>query len=81
MRVRDLIAQLSECDLDSEIILQIDSEGNGYKRCYGVDKNWVFYKDNYIFLLNWSLEESGLSKEEYDKMFKKPRIVILYPNE
>jgi hypothetical protein len=79
MRVRDLIAQLSECDLDSEIILQIDSEGNEYKKCYGVDKDCVFCEDDYICPLNLSLEELGISKEEYDEVSKKPRIVILYP--
>lgn len=78
MKVKELIVQLSDCDPESEVVLQIDSEGNGYQECCGADKNCVYSHDD-VFSLDWSLEESGMSKEEYDRMFTKPRIVVLYP--
>lgn len=78
MKVKDLIAQLSDCDPESDVIMQIDSEGNGYTECCGADKDCVYNHDD-VFSLSWSLEESGMSKEKYDEMFTKPRVVVLFP--
>ncbi len=46
MTVAELIAELKECHPDSIVILQKDSEGNGYSPLSGLDDLAVYVADN-----------------------------------
>jgi len=53
MKVKDLIELLKEYDEDAEVVMQEDSEGNGYRRVRGADEDSEFeaeYGD--IYFLN-----------------------------
>ncbi len=57
--VSELIAQLSELPGDSIVILQKDSEGNGYSPCVGADTAM------YVPESTWSGEV--LNQEDYEE--------------
>ena len=46
MKVKDLIAELQECDPEAVVVLQRDPEGNGYAPCAGADSSCVFSDDD-----------------------------------
>lgn len=54
MKVKELQKLLSECDPESEVILQKDPEGNGYSPLYGVDNE---YEINKLPILLWLCRE------------------------
>ncbi len=80
MKIKQLIAILSKMDQERIVVLQIDSEGNGYNSCRGADDNAVYDgKDNgqvSIETLTKALEKQGFSEEDLGT--GKP-CVVLYP--
>lgn len=83
MKVKDLIIELLKQNLDSEVILQKDSEGNGYSPLYVVDNNAIYVPNTTwsgtVYSLAWSNEDAGMSIEEWEKMKQKPRCTVLAP--
>lgn len=84
MTVAELIAELSKFPQDLQVILQADSEGNGYSPLSGVYSNGIYKAANsysgYIFDSNWTAYNAGMDAEEWDE-FKKtnPKCCLLCP--
>lgn len=68
MKVHELIAALQNVDANFEVILQKDSEGNGYLPICGVD-------DECVYNLN-DREVYSLAEDESSEF---PRCVVLFP--
>lgn len=85
MTVAELIEELKCCRPESEVILQKDSEGNGYSPLYAVDGNAI-YKPNTrwsgeVFSAEWSADDACYESEEEWEAFKasNPRCCVLAP--
>jgi len=83
MKVKELIRKLEQENAESEVILQKDSEGNGYSPLSAVDGFAVYipettYSGN-VFSLEWSADDACVSQKEWESMQKKPRCVVLAP--
>ena len=70
MKVKELIESLSLFPDDADVMLQTDSEGNGYAKLIGVDV--AIWKDDEIYCC---LEEN-VWKDIKDYA---PRCAVLYP--
>jgi len=66
-----------------EIILQRDSEGNGYSPCAGADTDAVYIADSTkagtVYNTEWTAPEADLSEEEWKEIKSKARALILFP--
>ena len=86
VRVKQLIEKLQRCSPDYQVILQKDSEGNGYSPLWAVDADCV-----YVASTTWSGEVYTLSEasaeigaedpdgEEAQQLKDAPRVVVLAP--
>lgn len=84
MKVKELIEQLRKCDPESIVILQKDSEGNGYSPIAGVDSDDLKYvkETSYSGEVKYSkltreMEEAGYSEE--DLATDGEDCVVLFP--
>ncbi len=82
MKAKELIAELMEYDPEAEIILQKDSEGNGYSPLVGSTDGW------YVPTCTWAgdfygacgtAEDNDQTDEEFAEMASKPKAVVLWP--
>ena len=84
MKVKKLIEELSKLDPEAEVILQKDSEGNGYKSLYGVDGNAVTIREDgeySVYDADWTADEADMDEKDWNKILKKKRSVILFPGD
>lgn len=74
MKVRELIAELQGMDPEWDVILQKDSEGNGYSPLSGVDGNSVYEAES-----TWS--GNVYSAEDVAEGYGEgcPKCCVLYP--
>lgn len=83
MKVKHLIEELHKLDPNAEVILQKDSEGNGYSPLNGVDGDTVYIKENSwsgsVYNTNWSADDADMEEKEWKKILKRKRSVVLYP--
>ncbi len=83
MKVKELLQVLAACNPDAEVILQKDSEGNGYSPLEGADEDAVYVPDSTysgaVYSRSWSADEACLSPKEWQKVLKRPSCVVLYP--
>ncbi len=83
MKIRELIMLLEEMDMESEVILQKDSEGNGYSPLAGVDNDTVYVPESTwsgeVYSTDWTAEDAGMDDDEWEEFLSKPRCVVLYP--
>lgn len=83
MKVKHLIESLKSFDPDSDVILQKDSEGNGYSPLAGADNDAVYVPDNTwsgdVYTTTWTAEDAGMSEDEWEKLKTESRCVVLYP--
>lgn len=83
MTVKDLKEQIADLPDDMEVILQKDSEGNGYSPLAGVDPDGIYVADTswsgQVFDGNWTSDEAGYEEKDWKKLLKKPRSLILFP--
>jgi hypothetical protein len=83
MKVRELIALLSTAEPDSEVILQRDSEGNGYSPLYSVDCGSVYVPETTysgeVYSPDWSADEADATEKEWRAIKAMPRCVVLAP--
>jgi hypothetical protein len=83
MKVKDLIRELKLLDPEMPVILQKDSEGNGYSPLAGTDENCVYVADSNwsgeIYDTTWTAEEALMDEEEWAEIQKQPRCVVLFP--
>lgn len=73
MKVRDLLNILKQCDLDAEVMLSTDEEGNYYSNCTGYTKDCSFKDQG-----GWN----GKFEAEYieeDKSKDGIPCIVLYP--
>jgi len=67
MKVRELLAQLSGMNPESEVILQADAEGNSYDDLRIVDGN-AFLVDGEVMDAEWSAEDCCLDEELWERI-------------
>ena len=68
MKVKELMEYLRGFDPEMEVILQKDSEGNGYSPLAGVDDQAVYVAESTwrgeVYDLGWSAEDADMDEEE-----------------
>ena len=68
---------------DMEVILQKDSEGNGYSPLCDVDTDAVYIPDSTwsgaVYNMSWSAYDACMDEEDWENIKAKPRALILYP--
>ena len=83
MKVGELLAELLTLNPDLEVIMQKDSEGNGYSPLYCVDADAVYVADSTysgdVFSTTWSADDCCMEDEEHKELLKQPRCVVLAP--
>lgn len=83
MTVGELIEELKKLPEKSNVIIQKDSEGNGYSPLYGLDSNCIYVAETQwsgeVYDSNWTHEDADMTKKEWDEILKKPRVVVLFP--
>ncbi len=80
MKVSKLIKQLQKLDPNSEVILQVDEEGNGYSPVRGVEEA-IQDENGTVYDPRWSASDGCLEDDEWEeiKADKKLRVAIVYP--
>ena len=83
MKVKELLEALLSVDPEAEVILQKDSEGNGYSPLCCADANAVYVPDSTwsgdVYDLSWTHVEAGMSEYEWAELNTKPKCVVLSP--
>lgn len=83
MKIKNLITELQKLDPNLEVILQKDSEGNGYSPLYGIDYEAIYIPESTwggnVYDPHWTAEDAGMEEVEWQKILKKKRCVILSP--
>jgi hypothetical protein len=84
MKVKDLIEQLSKLDPDANVVLQKDSEGNGYSPCAGAEEALYVAGSTYsgqVFNLDDDSTDVDMEDDEWEKIKsnKKNKCVVLWP--
>lgn len=83
MKVKDLKDALSSLPDDMEIILQKDSEGNGFSPLAGADSDCVYQAEcgwgGTVYDVDWSADDCCMEEEEWQEILNKPRCLVLFP--
>ena len=84
MKVKELIEELKLCDPESEVIIQKDSEGNGYSPCNGADNEAVYVPDTaysgIVYDTKWTAGDCCMEEFEWEELKNTAqRAVVLYP--
>lgn len=83
MKVSLLLKILKELDPEMEVIIQKDSEGNGYSPLAGADPEGIYVEESswggYVYDPTWGAEGACMDEEEWQEILKLPRALILYP--
>jgi hypothetical protein len=73
MKVKELLNILKQCDLDAEVMLSTDEEGNYYSNCTGYAKDCTFIN---VGSFKGKLEAEYI---EEDKGEEGIACIVLYP--
>ena len=83
MNVKELKALIVDLPDDMQIILQKDSEGNGYSPLEGGDSDAISvsgkYFDLQVYSAAWTADECCLDEDEWEELKRLPRSLILFP--
>jgi hypothetical protein len=83
MNVKELKELLETLTEDMEVVLQKDSEGNGYSPLAGGDTEAVYVPDSTwsgdVYSTKWSADDACMGDDEWKDILAKPRALILYP--
>jgi len=83
MKVKKLIEELQKLDPTMDVIMQRDSEGNGYSPLADVYANCVYFPDSTssgeVVDLLWTADEACRDEDEWERIKKKKRCVVLAP--
>jgi hypothetical protein len=83
VKVKELLAALAECPPEAEVIIQKDSEGNGYSPLYACDPNGIYISDSTwsgdVYDADWTAADADMDEDEWAEMLKKHRCVVLAP--
>ena len=76
--LKEIIANLPD---DMEVVVQRDSEGNGYKTAYAADPDCVWSPDGEsIFSTNYSASDNCMEEDEWETLKKTaPRVLVIAP--
>ncbi len=83
MTVKELKELLKGLPDQMEVIVQKDSEGNGYSPLCGADPNAVYVPQNTwsgeMYATDWSADDACMEEDEWAELMKKPRCLVLHP--
>jgi hypothetical protein len=83
MNVKELKEAIADLPDEMEVILQKDSEGNGYSPLSDADANAVYVPDSTwsgdVYSMDWTAEDACMEEEEWNDMKSQPRSLILCP--
>lgn len=83
MTVKELKEAIANLPDEMEVVLQKDSEGNGYSPLAGVNSIGVYIPINAwtgdVYSSEWSAEDVCMSNEEWEAIKSRPRSLVLYP--
>lgn len=81
LTVKDLKAVIADLPDDMEVVVQRDSEGNGYNNAYAADPDcvWDQYHEN-ILSLRYTAKDNCMEEDEWEKLKKEsPRVLVIAP--
>jgi hypothetical protein len=81
MKVKDFIKELQKLDPETEVMGQVDAEGNGYFRA-GIDGECFFTEDYGELRVHhdyWKASDCCLDEDEYQKFKKENRCAVVHP--
>jgi hypothetical protein len=80
---KKLVAAIPDEMNNAQVILQKDSEGNGYSPLSCVDTDAAYVKESeysgQVYALKWTADEACLEEKDWTKIKKKNRCVVLAP--
>lgn len=84
MKVKQLIAMLKKADPNATVVLQKDSEGNGYSPCCGAESAVYVPENTYsgtVYSLSYSADDNCMEEDEWEKLKEsnKNKCVVLWP--
>lgn len=83
MTVKELKEAISNLPDEMEVVLQKDSEGNGYSPLSDVHPDAVYIPNSTwsgdVYSIDWTADDACMSEEEWKEIKSKPRTLILAP--
>jgi len=84
MKVAELIQELQKLDQTKIVILQKDTEGNGFSPLEAVDEYSVYDADSNwegeVYSTDWTADEAAMDEDEWEAFKKEtPGCVVLFP--
>lgn len=82
LTVKDLKGIIANLPDDMQVVVQRDSEGNGYNPAYSADPNCIWDQhEEEILSTNYTGEQNGVyDPEDWEKMLKEsPRVLVIAP--
>jgi hypothetical protein len=79
MTVKELKEQIANLPDNMELVLQIDSEGNGYHPVRGIDPDGIMTDDGECYDASWTADEACMEEDEWEEFKKKSRVGVVYP--
>jgi hypothetical protein len=81
--VLDLKLALKDLPDDMRVILQSDSEGNGYRWCSGANADGVLIEDEgihaEIYTDSWSADDAAMDEDKWKKFLANPKVLVIFP--
>ena len=74
MNIKELKEVIDKLPDDMEVILQKDSEGNGFSPLADCDTNCIYIKET-----DWSGEIAYCTDEEWEDIKVNPKVLVLCP--
>lgn len=83
MKVKELVHLLQSFDQDAQVILQKDSEGNGYSPLAVADHDAVYVPESTwsgaVYSTGWTAGEASMTEAKWKKFLLRKRCVVLAP--
>lgn len=83
MNIKELKAAIEDLPDDMRVILQSDSEGNGFRWASCGEPDGVVIEDSgwyaEIYSSVWSADEADMEPEEWAEYLAKPRVFVIAP--
>ena len=84
MNIKKLKEIIDKLPNDMEVILQKDSEGNGYSPLADCDTNCIYIKEadgpGDVYSTNWSATDADCIDKEWEDMKRvNPKVLVLCP--
>lgn len=83
MNVKELKEAIANLPDKMEVVLQKDSEGNGYSPLSCVAADAVYIPDSPwsgdVYSMDWTADDACMTNEEWEEIKSKPRTLILAP--